>query len=117
MKISANKQLIGVSAFALITMALFAWYTSISEQETEIVPVARVNPTYPSAAVEQNLEGDVVLRFDIKPDGTTSNISVINSVHIGVFDEAAITAMSQWVYTPPKDYIQGVEVALTFALN
>ncbi len=97
--------------------ALVAWNTGLFDGEIEIAPIERVNPNYPQEAVNKGLEGDVVLRFSVEPDGTTSNIQIVNSVHNGVFDQSAKNALSQWIYTAPNEKVEGLEVALTFSLN
>ncbi|WP_421132792.1 M56 family metallopeptidase [Alteromonas sp. A079] len=63
-------------------------------------PVKRVEPLYPQNAVTNELEGSVVLQFDITETGTTDNISIVNSTPEGVFDESARYALSQWEYKP-----------------
>lgn len=63
-------------------------------------PVKRVNPVYPQQAVTENIEGEVVLRFDISATGATNNISVVSAKPEGMFDESAVTALAQWQYKP-----------------
>lgn len=44
--------------------------------------------------------GYVQLKFDVDTTGNTENIQVIESQPEGVFDEAAVRALSKWKYNP-----------------
>ena len=85
-------------------------------------PVKRVEPMYPAMAAKKNIEGEVVLQFDISKTGTTENIKVIKSTPEGVFDKSAITALKQWKYKPriqggiPEKQV-GLKVALSYELD
>lgn len=63
-------------------------------------PVKRVPPAYPEKAAQNNVEGLVVLSFDITETGATDNINVVKSKPAGVFDESAKVALKQWEYKP-----------------
>ena len=63
-------------------------------------PVKRVPPSYPEKAAQQNVEGFVVLSFDITETGATDNVKVVKSVPAGVFDKSAKVALKQWEYKP-----------------
>ncbi len=56
-----------------------------------LVAMIRVEPTYPMRASESGLEGFVTVQFDINPDGSVSNVSVVESSH-RLFETAAIKA-------------------------
>ena len=49
---------------------------------------------------QQNVEGFVVLSFDITETGATDNVKVVKSVPAGVFDKSAKVALKQWEYKP-----------------
>jgi protein TonB len=59
----------------------------------------RIAPDYPPEAVAQKLEGRVVLEFTITAQGTTKDISVVES-SAPVFEQSAIAAVSRWRYSP-----------------
>ncbi|MBT0585454.1 M56 family metallopeptidase [Alteromonas oceanisediminis] len=63
-------------------------------------PTVRIEPIYPATALETGQEGSVLLQFDITKAGSTANIDVVESSPQGVFDESAITALSQWQFKP-----------------
>ena len=66
----------------------------------EASPVKRVPPIYPEKAAKNDLEGFVVLSFDITETGTTDNVKVVKSQPAGVFDKSAKVALKQWEYKP-----------------
>ncbi|MGI9345319.1 MAG: energy transducer TonB [Gammaproteobacteria bacterium] len=91
-------------------------------QNSELIPIVRVNPVYPQRAVSRGIEGWVMLEFTINGDGRTKDISVIRREPSSIFDGAAIKAISKWRYRPriidgePQE-VEGVQVRLTFELE
>ena len=78
-------------------------------------------PRYPMAAREQGLEGVVVLSVLVRPDGRVDDARVAISSGAHVLDEAALSAVRTWLFTPatrngrPVESI--VEVPVKFALR
>lgn len=116
--------LIALIATAAATW-LFLFNPATAEQFTQIsyeaverptpTPIVRVNPRYPEAAVEQGLEGTVMLRFDITSEGTTDNIWVELSTSNEIFHDAASDALKRWRFDPRhqgRDY----RVAIAFEI-
>lgn len=62
-----------------------------------------MRPPYPRRAREMGWEGTVVLRVEVKPDGTVGDIAVRQRSGYAVLDEAALTAVKQWRFAPPTD--------------
>jgi len=62
----------------------------------------RVAPKYPVKAAINNVEGYVVMVFDITKEGNTDIIEVIESFPSNVFDVEAKRALSQWLYQPAE---------------
>lgn len=60
-----------------------------------------VQPDYPPAAAAAGIEGHVDIRFSLSPTGTVVQPEVVDSVPSGVFDAAALAAVSRWRYTNP----------------
>lgn len=67
------------------------------------MPIVRINPHYPAAAVTKGLEGYVDVIFDITPIGTTTNIRVIGYSPSKVFNSSVIKAVRGWKYRPAAD--------------
>ena len=63
-------------------------------------PIKRVPPAYPEKAAQDNVEGFVVLSFDITETGATDNVTVVESKPAGVFEKSAKVALEQWEYKP-----------------
>jgi TonB family protein len=87
----------------------------------EPVAVYRVAPAYPSAAQALNLDGRVRVKFTIAADGSVKDAKVAGG-SCSVFDEAALTAVSQWRYKPARrngviSETAGVSVVVSFRLE
>jgi len=72
-------------------------------------PVRRTNAVYPPAARKRGQEGFVVLNFLVQADGSVSGVRVLQSDPPGLFDQAAIEAVSQWQFNPAE--YQGAPVS------
>jgi TonB family protein len=79
-----------------------------------------VNAVYPQLAKDNAITGMLELAFTIQPDGSTSDIVVINAVPSGYFEQSAIEALAQWRYEPVirngKAVAQPASVNIKFAL-
>lgn len=64
--------------------------------------VSGPGPVYPPAAKAAGIEGGVTVVYDIEVDGRVSNLSVVSSEPEGVFDQAALAAVSRWKFNPRK---------------
>ncbi|NMP31970.1 TonB family protein [Thalassotalea sp. M1531] len=84
---------------------------------TAIVPVTRIEPIYPEKAVTDSLEGSVVLKFDIKPSGDVTNVTVVNATPKKVFDKSAKIALRQWKYNASSAGSKNNLVQLDFLLS
>jgi TonB family protein len=83
-----------------IVVALFAAPTCAIAADTvqPAVPVDRPPPDYPDSA--GSVEGTVRLSFKIGADGHVHGAAVIDSSPKGMFDSAALDAVSHWTYHP-----------------
>jgi len=82
-----------------------------------VKPVVRVEPKYPIKAAHENIEGAVVLKFDVTADGDVDNIHVMNGVPAYVFDRVAIDALKQWKYEATGEKHKNHLVQLDFRLD
>lgn len=90
--------------------------------DTDVVPLVRVDPQYPARALQRGVEGWVHLEFTITQAGTTKDIAVVEAEPVNVFEDAAIAAVRKYKYKPKVENGQpverpGVEVMLAFKLN
>jgi TonB family protein len=73
---------------------------------TNLVPVNQltlqrsVQPVYPAKALANKLEGWVDLDFTVTEGGKVADVAVRTASTPGVFEDAAVKAVSQWRYQP-----------------
>ncbi len=77
-----------------------------------------VKPVYPARAMEEKIEGEVLLECVVKADGTVGNIKIVKALHPDL-DQAAKDAAAQWVFEPgtkdgkPVDVLVAITMAFT----
>jgi len=64
----------------------------------ELTPLVRFPPEYPARAVDNEVEGYVILRFTVTETGSVADPEVLRSEPPGIFDRAAIRAVLRWKY-------------------
>ena len=73
-----------------------------SERKGELfapAPHVKVDPKYARSAMEEGVEGEVILSGVIRSDGAVDHIELIKSLDQRL-DEAAISALSRWKFHP-----------------
>lgn len=82
-------------------------------------PVIRINPTYPVHAARNDIEGFVILSFDISEIGKPINIQIIDAKPRGYFEKSARRAIKKWKYDleSVKNRIGSQQVTLAFKLE
>lgn len=90
--------------------------------DRDVVPLVRINPDYPQRALSRGLEGWVQVQFTISETGAVIDPIVIDSSPKGIFDDAAIKAVSRWRYNPKVEgavAVQrvGVQTIIRFTLE
>jgi len=102
--------------------SLGAMQINVGGMDQDVMPLVRINPDYPPRAQSRGVQGWVLLQFTITPQGTTKDVKVVDAEPKGMFDEAAIAAVSKWKYNPKVEEgspveRRGVQVKLTFKLE
>lgn len=69
-------------------------------QNREVTPIFRINPNYPRQAALRQIEGFVILQFDITISGETDNISILQASPPQIFNSSAVQALKRWKYKP-----------------
>jgi TonB family protein len=83
---------------------------------TTLVPAGQltllksVQPSYPTKAINGKIEGWVDVEFTVAETGKVKDVSVHASSNPGVFEDAAVKAVSQWRYKPVLRDAQPVPV-------
>jgi protein TonB len=67
--------------------------------EKEPTVVKRVEPKYPDLALRAGLEGNVIVKVWVDKEGKVHKVVLLKS-DAPIFEDAAISAASQWVFTP-----------------
>jgi len=67
---------------------------------TQLTVLKSVQPVYPARALAGKIEGWVELAFTVTEKGVVKDVSVRAASNPGMFDDAAIKAVSQWRYQP-----------------
>jgi protein TonB len=82
--------------------------------------VKSVQPEYPRKAREEAIQGWVEVDFTVAESGQVKDLSVHGANPRGVFDQAALSALSQWRYKPvlvdAKPVAQRARIRIRFAL-
>ncbi len=79
-----------------------------------MVSLVRPSPVYPARALEEGLEGWVIVQFDVLADGTVTNVAVVESSD-RIFEKSARRAAAKFRYKPRV--IEGVPQATTGVRN
>jgi periplasmic protein TonB len=61
--------------------------------------IRRVEPKYPDLALAAKMTGLVILEAQVGPDGCVESVKVLRAVN-KLLDDAAVTALKQWQYSP-----------------
>ena len=77
--------------------------------------IRRVNPVYPEAAIDERVQGVVVLEVFIGVDGQVADARVLRSVPL--LDKAAVDAVLQWEYAPTQLFGTTTPVIMTVAVT
>jgi len=86
----------------------------------DLTLVKSVTPVYPPNANLNKIQGWVELDFTVVESGAVKDIAIHAASKPGVFDKAAISALSQWRYQPVvrdgKSVAQRARIRIRFAL-
>lgn len=102
-----------VLSLSFLTTATLA--TSASAAEPKAVKI--VAPEYPRGAERRKIEGFVIIQFGIQADGSTLNPTVVETDNPGVFDAAAIKAVSKWKFEKSDAGVASTQKKLRFQLQ
>jgi len=76
-------------------------------KNTRLELIQSEEPVFPSRLVRQLGNGSVVVRFDVRPDGTVAQPEVVQSSHRGL-NAAAVAAVSAWRFKPISETAPGI---------
>ncbi len=114
-----GRSALGLSALGLSVLVLLS---SCSSQHRPPVLVSAAPLSYPASAQQAGVEGFVRVSYRVEADGRVSNVRVIDGQPAGVFDAAAVAAVSAWRFSPAlvdgrATAVEYRESTLTFKLG
>lgn len=78
-------------------------------------------PPYPSAAFKMRIEGTVVIKALVKPDGSCGEVFLGQSSGNDLLDRSALDTVALWKFTPAKskgkEVSQWVSIPITFSVK
>lgn len=77
--------------------------------ESDVIPMVRIPPVYPRTAKLAKIQGYVTMEVVINPEGTVTEVSVVEAAPPRMFDIAAMDAMKRWRFRPKV--VNGVPVS------
>jgi len=108
--LTKKNALTALVAGGLVVMAL------AGEAAAAPAPVKREAPEYPKGAEKRGIEGFVALKFNVDADGNVMSPQVVEASPPGVFDAAAIEALSKWKYEKGSA-TSDMQIKLSFKLQ
>ena len=92
-----------------------------SEPDTSPAIISQVEPVYPYRARMRGIEGHVDVLFTVTTSGSVSDPEVVGSSPPGLFDHAALRAITQWRFAPAMrgndSVVARVQIRIRFALD
>ena len=87
---------------------------SADMDELTPTPITRESPAYPHGALSRGVEGSVLLEYTVNERGRVVSPRVLEATPPGVFEGAALRALSRWRYEPRGSEPTTMKVKLTF---
>lgn len=114
MRAEFHKRVVGLS----LALAAFAAPAALAVQDPPEREAVRVSaPDYPRAAERRGVEGYVIVAYSIDPSGDVVDATVAEAEPAGVFDRAALRAVSSWRFSEADVQTEGHQTQLNFELN
>lgn len=117
-------QVLSLVLVAAITVASYAQTTQTTDSQLDVVSASTLKrthtipPAWPRSAA--GVEGWVLLRFTLLPNGTVADIEVKEAHPAGLFEASAVEALRQWKFEPVerdgKKIAQRAEIRMKYAL-
>jgi len=104
---------LGAAALAALLVVAPA-SLALADLEGPRRPLTRETPQYPFHALSRGVEGWVVLEYTVNERGSVVKPRVVEAYPPGVFDGAALKALSRWRYEPRNAEATPMKVKLTF---
>ena len=93
-------RMVAVLSVLMLAFSVNAAPSPAKESQDEMLPIVKVAPIYPDRAVQEKIEGHVLLEFVVTETGGVRDAVVVDSTPRGVFDRAALDAVGKFKYKP-----------------
>jgi protein TonB len=74
--------------------------TPVAPTDRDPIPVVRIQPDYPISAEQREIEGWVIVEFNITRAGAVSDARVVAAKPARIFDSNTLKAVARWRYNP-----------------
>ena len=83
---------------------IFPFEDFYDQTEVDQMPMAifKMKPIYPYRARRLNITGKVDVKFLVDENGYVSNIKLLKSTPLGIFDDSVLKALPSWRFSPGK---------------
>jgi len=78
-------------------------------------PVRRMQPLYPAQLRSSGIQGDVLVMFVVRSDGTVTNIEILRSTH-REFSDSVKRSVRKWIFQPGEKDGQAVHTRVRQAI-
>lgn len=106
------KKYLGVFTAVAVAAGLSVAPAYAADDDRELVE--REAPSYPRAAQRREIEGHVVVRYNVTPEGVIDGVEVVEASPAGVFERSVMRALESWRYAAATETTQGVERRFDF---
>ena len=73
---------------------------TLAVSDGDLLPVLKVQPNYPGAAIARGTEGYVIVEFTVTTTGATRDIRIVEAQPDNIFNSASIQAAGKFKYKP-----------------
>lgn len=80
------------------------------EEETSPTYLSNPKPHYPIMARRRKIEGVVLLKVEVLPNGKVGNVKVHSTSGYSILDESALHAVKYWLFIPGKRNGKNIKV-------
>lgn len=97
-------------------------WKNLTFQDSEMIPIVRTTPVYPTRALQREVEGFVVVSFTVDHNGNVENPTVTYAEPEGFFERAALRSIAKWKYTARVENgepvpVHGVQQRIVFEIS
>ncbi|MEX2366275.1 MAG: energy transducer TonB [Pseudohongiellaceae bacterium] len=94
---------------------------SFNQTDTEFLPIVTIAPTYPTRALQREIEGWCLVSFTVNEQGGVEDPFVVDAEPANMFDSASLRAVQRFKFNPKvvdgePIKVEGVQYVFTYEL-